>query len=216
MSKSTISTFELFEMFPDQETARVYLEHGRKAPNVRYAVWASGSRPARTASIVATNAKKTLRCALARYSSARIFRCTNGFMRCICFSQPARVSQACNCRKRLASGRHRHGSCYIASGKRAGQTSKSFAVLSKLTNVSSAVSRPTSMNTEAQGRPWHSRQDRSSRDTRTWRPDCRQDNCEHGRRNGPGRNLSACGNRLDLAYRRSRGIYWHRRQVFRS
>jgi transposase-like protein len=27
MSKSTISTFELFEMFPDQETARVYLEH---------------------------------------------------------------------------------------------------------------------------------------------------------------------------------------------
>ncbi len=27
MSKSTISTFELFEMFPDQETARVYLEN---------------------------------------------------------------------------------------------------------------------------------------------------------------------------------------------
>jgi transposase-like protein len=26
MSKSTISTFQLFEMFPDQETARVYLE----------------------------------------------------------------------------------------------------------------------------------------------------------------------------------------------
>jgi hypothetical protein len=26
VSKSTISTFELFEMFPDQETARVYLE----------------------------------------------------------------------------------------------------------------------------------------------------------------------------------------------
>ncbi len=26
MSKSTISTFELFEMFPDQETARIYLE----------------------------------------------------------------------------------------------------------------------------------------------------------------------------------------------
>src|SRR5947209_18485294 len=26
MSKSTISTFELFAMFPDQETARVYLE----------------------------------------------------------------------------------------------------------------------------------------------------------------------------------------------
>jgi transposase-like protein len=37
MSKSTISTFQLFEMFPDQETARVYLEsrlwpHGVKCP----------------------------------------------------------------------------------------------------------------------------------------------------------------------------------------
>src|SRR3979411_3215407 len=31
MSKSTISTFELFEMFPDQETARIYLE-GRLWP----------------------------------------------------------------------------------------------------------------------------------------------------------------------------------------
>ncbi|MBV8568875.1 MAG: IS1595 family transposase, partial [Methylobacteriaceae bacterium] len=32
MSKSTISTFHLFEMFPDQESARVYLE-GRLWPN---------------------------------------------------------------------------------------------------------------------------------------------------------------------------------------
>jgi transposase-like protein len=37
MSKSTISTFELFEMFPDQETARIYLEQnlwpeGTKCP----------------------------------------------------------------------------------------------------------------------------------------------------------------------------------------
>ena len=31
MSKSTISTFQLFEMFPDQESARVYLE-GRLWP----------------------------------------------------------------------------------------------------------------------------------------------------------------------------------------
>jgi transposase-like protein len=38
MSKTTISTFQLFEMFPDQETARVYLEgrlwpHGTKCPS---------------------------------------------------------------------------------------------------------------------------------------------------------------------------------------
>ncbi len=32
MSKSTISTFQLFEMFPDQKTARIYLE-GRLWPN---------------------------------------------------------------------------------------------------------------------------------------------------------------------------------------
>lgn len=32
MSKSTISTFELFQMFPDQETARLYLE-SRLWPN---------------------------------------------------------------------------------------------------------------------------------------------------------------------------------------
>src|SRR5438876_7748596 len=32
MSKSTISTFQLFEMFPDQETARIYLE-SRLWPN---------------------------------------------------------------------------------------------------------------------------------------------------------------------------------------
>lgn len=32
MSKSTISTFQLFEMFPDQETARKYLEE-RRWPN---------------------------------------------------------------------------------------------------------------------------------------------------------------------------------------
>src|SRR6202171_5555436 len=32
MSKSTISTFQLFEMFPDQQTARTYLE-GRLWPN---------------------------------------------------------------------------------------------------------------------------------------------------------------------------------------
>ena len=32
MSRSTISTYELFEMFPDQESARLYLE-GRLWPN---------------------------------------------------------------------------------------------------------------------------------------------------------------------------------------
>ncbi len=32
MSRSTISTFQLFELFPDEESARVYLE-GRLWPN---------------------------------------------------------------------------------------------------------------------------------------------------------------------------------------
>jgi transposase-like protein len=44
MSRSTISTFQLFEMFPDQETARVYLE-GRLWPNgVRCQVCGLGER----------------------------------------------------------------------------------------------------------------------------------------------------------------------------
>src|SRR5436190_24160993 len=44
MSRSTISTFQLFEMFPDQETARVYLE-GRLWPNgVRCPVCGTGDR----------------------------------------------------------------------------------------------------------------------------------------------------------------------------
>ncbi len=39
MSKSTISTFELFAMFPDQETARIYLEQNLwpEGPNAQYA-----------------------------------------------------------------------------------------------------------------------------------------------------------------------------------
>jgi transposase-like protein len=44
MSKSTISTYQLFEMFPDQEAARVYLE-GRLWPNgVRCPVCGLGER----------------------------------------------------------------------------------------------------------------------------------------------------------------------------
>jgi transposase-like protein len=44
MSRSTISTFQLFEMFPDQETARVYLE-SRLWPNgVRCPVCGTGDR----------------------------------------------------------------------------------------------------------------------------------------------------------------------------
>src|SRR6266849_5666103 len=44
MSKSTISTFQLFEMFPDQETARLYLE-SRLWPNGPFCpVCGSGDR----------------------------------------------------------------------------------------------------------------------------------------------------------------------------
>lgn len=44
MSKSTISTYELFQMFPDQESARVYLE-GRLWPNgVKCPVCGAGDR----------------------------------------------------------------------------------------------------------------------------------------------------------------------------
>jgi len=41
MSKSTISTFELFQMFPDQESARVYFEARRRLlrPATSIAAW---------------------------------------------------------------------------------------------------------------------------------------------------------------------------------
>ena len=106
MSKSTISTFELFAMFPDQDTARVYLgtaTYGRKAPNVQCAALVSGSRRARMASIVAINARKISRYVPEQFLSARTFRCTSGFTQCICFSLPARASPACSYRRKLAS-----------------------------------------------------------------------------------------------------------------
>jgi transposase-like protein len=42
MSKSTISTYELFAMFPDRETARVYLE-SRRWPDGPYCPFCGGS-----------------------------------------------------------------------------------------------------------------------------------------------------------------------------
>ena len=59
MSKSTISTFQLFEMFPDAEAARVYME-GKRWPDGAVcpaATSRSASRPARAASIAATACK---------------------------------------------------------------------------------------------------------------------------------------------------------------
>lgn len=47
MSKSTISTFQLFERFPDEPTARVYLE-SRLWPNGPRCPQCSGSRRKRT------------------------------------------------------------------------------------------------------------------------------------------------------------------------
>src|SRR5687767_1994063 len=44
MSKSTISTFQLFEMIPDQETARAYLESRLWPEGPRCPVCASGER----------------------------------------------------------------------------------------------------------------------------------------------------------------------------
>lgn len=44
MSKSTISTYELFQMFPDQETARVYLERRLWPNGVKCPVCGSGER----------------------------------------------------------------------------------------------------------------------------------------------------------------------------
>ena len=63
MSKSTISTYQLFEMVPDAEAAGCGWKaaSGRTVHAARYAVSAIGSRPARVVIIAAASARKTLR-----------------------------------------------------------------------------------------------------------------------------------------------------------
>ena len=79
MSKSTISTYQLFEMVPDAEAGRPRLESrlGRTARAARFAVWAIGSRPARAAITAAASARKTSRFAPAPSWSGRISRSRN-------------------------------------------------------------------------------------------------------------------------------------------
>ena len=64
MSKSTISTFELFQMFPDQESARVYFE-ARRWPDAKVV----GVEHATSAD---WHAVKAAHVALRDYLSARI------------------------------------------------------------------------------------------------------------------------------------------------
>ena len=87
MSKITISTYELFEMFPDQETARVYLEsrlwpNGPRCPvcglGERITVRKDGYLPLQRVP------KRTSRFAPEPSSSVATCRCINGFTRCIC------------------------------------------------------------------------------------------------------------------------------------
>jgi len=131
MSKSTISTFELFAMIPDQETARVYLEQNLWPEGPKCPVCGMGER-------ITTRKDGFYRCNQCKEDftvrTGTIFERSHIPLHKWIYAMyllltARKASPVCNYRKRLASGRRRLGSCCIASGKRADRTSRSFAAL---------------------------------------------------------------------------------------
>ena len=133
-------------------------------------------------------------------------------MRCTCFSRLARASLACNCQKRLESRRRRLGLCCIASGKPVVPTLRSFAGSSKSMNFVGGIEAnkhehkklKAGCGTVGKTAVLEMRE-RGGRTVAT--PIANTD--------AGTVNSSACRNRLNLAYRRSRGLCGHRRHVFR-
>ena len=89
MSRSTISTFQLFQKFPDVETARKYLESK---------LWPNGAtcpKCHKTFGIITRTRVGFFRCPActldfliqhqAQFLNAHTFLCTSGFTRCTCF-----------------------------------------------------------------------------------------------------------------------------------
>ena len=121
MSKSTISTFQLFEMFPDQETARVYLE-SRLWPNgPRCPVCGLGERiTARKDGYYRCNqCKEDFTVRTGTIFERSTFRCTSGFTRCTCSSPRARVFRPCSSPRKSASRKSRLGSSCTGFARRA-------------------------------------------------------------------------------------------------
>src|ERR1039458_8851291 len=112
MSKSTISTFQLFAQFPDQESARIYLES---------ILWPNGPQCSICQSTERITARKGgfYRCLACKDDftvrtepslEGRMFRCINGSTQSISWSLRARASPVCNWGKRSGFGRRQHGS----------------------------------------------------------------------------------------------------------
>ena len=121
MSKSTISTFELFKMFPMRRPrGSTWRAADSTAPSVQPATRPSGSPRARAATTAATPVRRTSPSAPRPSSSAAISRCTSGSTPCICRSRPGRAFPAFNWRSRLGSRRSPRGSCFSGSAKPAG------------------------------------------------------------------------------------------------
>ena len=208
MSKSTISTFQLFEMFPDQETARVYLESR---------LWPNGPRcPV---------------CGLGERVTAR----KDGFYRCNQCKEDFTVRTGTIFERShvplhkwiyamylLVTARKGISSMQLA--KEIGITQKSAwfilhrlreACGSKLERLQGIVEidetyvggkEKQARVQEAQGWTRHGWQDAGSWHARARRSDGRHANQGHGQGNDPSRDSSARRNRIDPAYRRS-GAY---------
>ena len=97
MSRSTISTFQLFQKFPDVETARKYLESRLWQNGVTCPKCVKSERirhSQRVVSTAAVRANWTSRFGQGRSLSGPTFPFTNGYMPCICSSHLARASSS--------------------------------------------------------------------------------------------------------------------------
>jgi transposase-like protein len=127
MSKSTISTFQLFKMFPDQETARVYLE-SRLWPNrVRCPVCGLGER-------ITTRKGGFYRCNQCKEDftvrTGTVFERSHVPLHKWIYAMYLVVtarkgSRRCSSPRRSASHKRRPGSFWAGCAKRAARTSRS-------------------------------------------------------------------------------------------
>ena len=151
MSKGTISTFELFKMFPDEDTAMVYLEQNLWPDGPKCPVCGLGER-------ITTRKDGFYRCNQCKEDftvrTGTIFERSHIPLHKWIYAMYVLLTA----RKGISSlqlskeiGVRQASAWFMLHRIReaCGPTSRSFAALSKSMNVSSAESRPTSTNTSS-------------------------------------------------------------------
>ena len=132
-------------MFADQKTARVYLEKNLWPEGPKCPVCGLCERitTRKDGSIAATSASRTLRCAQGRYSSGHIPLHKWIYAMYLLVTARKGISSL-QLAKEIGISQKSAWFMLHRSGRRAGQTSRSFAGSSKSTSVSSAGSKPIS------------------------------------------------------------------------